>query len=106
MRENTTKITVSQVKKLVQMANRQKCGDKNPESMFTVGQKTAERLRKEVEGAGDGRTSNDCRVPVCRTPMGYRVPGLLRNTRARKPAGWSQCRTNIRYENRKVEQIR
>jgi hypothetical protein len=30
------------------------------------------------EGAGDGRMSVDYRVPVCRMPIGYRVPGLLR----------------------------
>jgi hypothetical protein len=29
----------------------------------------------------------DCRVLVCRTTMGNRVPGLLKKTRARKPAG-------------------
>jgi hypothetical protein len=31
---------------------------------------------------------SDYRVPVCRMPMGYRVPGLLRMSRAQKLAGF------------------
>jgi hypothetical protein len=44
-------------------------------------------VRGKVEGAGDGRMSVDDLVPVCRTPRGCRVPGLLIITRARKPTG-------------------
>ena len=44
-------------------------------------------VRRKIEGAGDGRMSTDYQVPVCQTPKGYRVPGLLGMTRARKPVG-------------------
>jgi hypothetical protein len=45
------------------------------------------RMKEGKRVQGDGRMSVDYRVPVCQTPRGYRVPGLLRMTRARKPAG-------------------
>jgi hypothetical protein len=49
---------------------------------------------KGGRGAGDGRTSVDCRVPVCWTPLGYRVPGLLK-----------RCALGNRWARIDVEQI-
>ena len=36
-----------------------------------------ENSEKECEGPGDGQTSIDCRVPVHRMLISYRVPGFL-----------------------------
>jgi hypothetical protein len=41
---------------------------------------------EECEGV-QGMTGCQYRVPVCRMPKGYRVPGLLKITRAQKLAG-------------------
>ena len=43
----------------------------------------SENSEKEFEGPGDGQTSIDCRVPVHRMLMSYRVPGRLRVKHAR-----------------------
>jgi hypothetical protein len=48
--------------------------------------------------AGDGRTV-DYRVPLCRMPIRYRVPGLLRVKRAR---GNQRAKNEGTVENRKV----
>lgn len=52
------------------------------EYAITADWKNNREILRVEGGAGDGRTV-DCRVPLCRMPIRYRVPGLLRVKRAR-----------------------